>query len=372
MRTSSDPVPFDTVSFDVVASTGRYGVAIAPGLLDAVLADTGEDRVWIVDAFLRDRIVAAGIDPIAIAADEGAKSLDRMTDLIVALRDRGAVRGTTVVAIGGGVVQDAAAFAASVYMRGVKWVYVPTTLLAMTDSCIGGKSSINVGSYKNIVGTFHPPERVLVDPTLAASLTPEQVAAGLCEAAKICLCRGPETIDAYLELEPDVGAAPAGLARVIALSLDAKKWFIEVDEFDRAERLILNFGHTFGHALEAASGFAVSHGIAVGLGMLAALEMGLARAPSPRVAAFRRHVAALVATVDGLATTLAAVDPAAVMRAFEADKKHGRDFYAVILPDAAGRVERRLLPRTADTRAQIGRGVAAMLTPLWRDQAIAG
>lgn len=362
------PTSFKPASFAVTASTGIYAVEIATGSLDALLNETGGDRVFVVDAFLADRVRAAGIDPIAIEADETAKSLDRMTDLIVALRDRRATRGTMLVAVGGGVVQDTAAFAASIYMRGIDWVYVPTTLLSMTDSCIGGKSSINVGKYKNIVGTFHPPQKVLVDPALAGTLSTEQVAAGLCEAVKISLCRGPETIDAYLELAPTVDAASDELARIIALSLHAKKWFIEVDEFDRAERLILNFGHTFGHALEAASNFAVSHGIAVGLGMLAAIEMGVSGAPSLRLAAFRAHVARLVGTTEGLAETLSGVDLAEVMTAFEADKKHGRDVYAVILPDAEGRVERCLLPRTAETRARIERAVAAMLTPLWREE----
>ena len=356
--------------FDVTASTGAYAVEIATGSLDALLAQGDGDRVFVVDAFLRDRVAAAGIDPIVIAADESAKSLDRMADLIVSLRDRRATRGTTLVAVGGGVIQDAAAFAASVYMRGIEWAYVPTTLLSMTDSCIGGKSSINVGPYKNIVGTFHPPARVLVDPALADTLSAEQVAAGLCEAAKICLCRGPDTINAYVTLAPGVDATPGELERVIELSLGAKKCFIEVDEFDRGERLLLNFGHTFGHALEAASGFAVSHGIAVGLGMLAAIEMAQATEPHAlpsEVVAFRQHVCDLVAAVDGLAETLAGVELDRVMAAFEADKKHGRDFYAVILPRPDGRIERRLLPRTADTRTQIGRAAAAMLTPLWRE-----
>lgn len=355
-------------SFDVTASNGRYAVEIASGSLDALFAEAGGDRVFVVDAFLRDRVVAAGIDPIVIAADEAAKSLDRMTDLIVALRDRGATRGTTLIAVGGGVVQDASAFAASVYMRGIDWIYVPTTLLSMTDSCIGGKSSINVGPYKNIVGTFHPPQRVLVDPALASTLSEEQIAAGLCEAAKICLCRGPEAIRDYIALAPSVHSTPAELEQIVELSLSGKKWFIEVDEFDRAERLILNFGHTFGHALEASSAFAVSHGIAVGLGMLAAIEMATtsySEAPPPELLAFRDHIATLLASVTGLAETLAAVDLAATMTAFEADKKHGRDVYAVIVPNSSGRIERRLLPRTADTRLEIERAAAAMLTPLW-------
>ena len=351
-------------SFDVATSTGSYGVAIAPGALGTTLGEGGE-RVYMVDAFLADRVRAAGVDPIVIKADEGAKSLDRMTELVVAMRERRATRNTVLVAVGGGVVQDAAAFVASIYMRGLDWVYVPTTLLSMTDSCIGGKSSINVGKYKNIVGTIHPPVRVVVDPTVAETLSVEQRAAGLCEAVKICLCRGPEAFHAYLALSPSPAMPADALAKVMALSLGAKKWFIEIDEFDKAERLLLNFGHTFGHALEAASGFGVSHGIAVGLGMLAALHLGEAMgrdyACAPHVAAFRAHVTALVGSVDGLADVLAGVEVSALIDAFESDKKHARDRYAVIIVTQEGAVERRFVPRDADSAALIERAFGAML-----------
>ncbi len=351
-------------SFEVATSTGRYGVAIAPGALVELLAEPGE-RLYMVDAFLAERVRAAGIDPIVIEADERAKSLDRMADLVIAMRERRATRDTVLVAVGGGVVQDAAAFVASVYMRGIDWIYVPTTLLGMADSCIGGKSSINVGSYKNLVGTIHPPIRVIVDPALADTLSAEQRAAGLCEAVKICLCRGQPAFDAYMALAPAPDIPAEALAEVIALSLDAKRWFIERDEFDRAERLLLNFGHTFGHALEAASGFAVSHGIAVGLGMLAALHLGTAMgrdyAAAPHVVRFRTHVADLVGCVDGLGEVLSRVEVPALLDAFESDKKHRRDLYAVILVAAEGSVERRFLPRDAASAAMIAGAFRAMI-----------
>lgn len=361
-------------SFDVATSTGPYGVAIAPGALGTTLRQDGE-RVYMVDAFLAERVRAAGIDPIVIEADESAKSLDRMTGLVVAMRERRATRDTVLVAVGGGVVQDAAAFVASVYMRGLDWVYVPTTLLSMVDSCIGGKSSINVGKYKNIVGTIHPPVQVVVDPLVAETLSVQQRAAGLCEAAKICLCKGPDAFDAYLALRPAPDMSADALAGVIALSLDAKRWFIEVDEFDRGERLLLNFGHTFGHAVESASGFAVSHGIAVGLGMLAALHLGEAMgrdyAAAYHVPAFRAHVAELVGWVEGLADVLAPIGVPALMDAFESDKKHARDRYAVIVVADDGAVERRFLPRDARSAALIAQAFGAMLAD-WTDRPVAG
>ena len=351
-------------SFDIVSTTGSYGVQIEPGLLDRTIAAPGE-RLFIVDEFLAKRLRDAGIDPVAIVADEHAKSLDRMTEVIVALRERRTTRNSELIAIGGGVVQDIAAFAASIYMRGVGWTYVPTTLLSMTDSCIGGKSSINVGKYKNIVGTFHPPSAVLVDPALTHTLSAEQKAAGLIEAAKICQCRGSKVFGRYLALMPEVGADDGRFAAIIDESLRAKKWFIEVDEFDRAERLLLNFGHTFGHAIEAATGFAVSHGIAVGLGMLAAIElsqaMGLSSPQVPEIARFRKHIEGLVDVVEDLPAILAKVSLPALLEAFGSDKKHGRDRFAVIVMTGTAEVERRFLPRDDSSSALIQSAFQAML-----------
>lgn len=336
--------------FDISASTGSYGVRIEPQSLASLLAEAG-DRVFIVDAFLEAQVRAAGIDPIVIVADEPAKSLDRMTDVIVGLRERRATRATTLIAVGGGIVQDIAAFTASIYMRGIDWIYVPTSLLSMVDSCIGGKSSINVGPYKNLVGTFHPPVQVLIDPVLTGTLNAEQHAAGLIEAAKICFCRGPAAFSYYAGLESSARADVEPLAALIYHSLLSKKWFIEIDEFDRGERLLLNFGHTFGHAIETASDFAVSHGIAVGLGMLIALDLGetLGRkyGSVENVARLRAHILELLNLVPGLPAALRNTAMPRLMEAFRSDKKHNRQNYAVIVVTETGNVERLMLPRDA-------------------------
>lgn len=362
-------------SFDVRSSTGSYAVAIAAGSLQATLAEAGE-RILIVDEFFAPSMVRAGRDPIALAADERTKSLDMMTELIATIRNRHATRDTTLIAIGGGVVQDAAAFAASVYMRGIPWIYVPTTLLGMADSCIGGKSSINVGKYKNIVGTYHPPESVVIDPAVIWSLSVEQRAAGLCEAAKICLCRGPGALELYLAHAPSVASNERTLTAVIDISLRAKKWFIEIDEFDRAERLLLNFGHTFGHAIEAASGFKVSHGVAVGLGMTAAFHLGASLGrdygAELRIAAFRAHIDALLDTVGGLSEVLGRVSIEDLMDAFRSDKKHSHESFAVILINPAGAAECVMLPRNPETASKIEAAFASVLverTQVKRDAA---
>lgn len=347
--------------FEVQSASGPYRISIIEHGFDALLKG-GEHRIFLADEYFAARIAKAGIDPIVIAADEHAKSLDRIGAIVTALRRAGATRDTMLVAVGGGVVQDIVTFVASIYMRGVRWTYVPTTLLAMVDSCIGGKSSINVGEFKNIVGTFHPPVEIVIDPELTGTLNIEQRAAGLCEAAKICLCRSAEDYAAYRADDATTDSDTETLTRVIERSLRAKAWFIEVDEFDRAERLVLNFGHSFGHAIEAASGFRVSHGIAVGLGMLAAIEVGrtMGRTYNAAVAEFADHIRELLRAVPDLPAIIASLSGDDLMRALQSDKKHSQSHYALILIDDHGRPARVLMPRDERSDALIAHGFAAL------------
>lgn len=349
--------------FEIRAASGTYTARIQPGSLEQVVKGGG-DIVILCDAYFADRFEGRGVPVISLPALETTKSLDEIPRVIAALREAGASRRTRLIAVGGGIVQDVAGFVASVYMRGVKWDYAPTTLLAMVDSCIGGKSSINVGPYKNLVGTFHPPQAILIDPGLCETLSADQRIAGLCEAAKICFARSPETFEAYLALEPVVGAGPEVLGEVIGLSLASKKWFLEIDEFDQAERLLLNYGHTFGHAIESASDFRLSHGIAVGLGMMAAGAMSrslgrVAEGEGPP-AVFESHIDCLLLETPDLGPLVAGLTPDRLIKAFRGDKKHTADTFAVVLPLATGGVERIELSRSSETEALIQTAFAQM------------
>ena len=214
------------------------------------------------------------------------------------MRELGANRATHLIAIGGGVIQDIVTFCASVYMRGLRWTYMPTTFLSMADSCIGGKSSINVMGYKNLVGNFYPPSQVLIDVDFVDTLDAEKVVGGLFEAAKICYARSYGEFAAYLAEHPASKMSLDVAHVVIVRALRTKKWFIEIDEFDKKERLLLNFGHTFGHAIEAGGDFSVPHGIAVGLGMLVAIKYaGLRQWLSP---GGEEHTAALAAHIRAM------------------------------------------------------------------------
>lgn len=352
-----------SASFEIRSASGTYTARIQAGSLEELI-ERGGDVVILCDAWFADRFEGRGVPVISLPALETSKSLDEIPRVIMALREAGASRRTRLVAAGGGIVQDIAGFVASVYMRGLKWDYAPTTLLAMVDSCIGGKSSINVGPYKNLVGTFHPPQAILIDPALCGTLSADQRVAGLCEAAKICFARSAEAFAAYLALEPGVAAGPEVLSDVIGLSLASKKWFLEIDEFDQAERLLLNYGHTFGHAIESASDFRLSHGIAVGLGMMAAGAMsrslGRVEVDAGPTAAFESHIDTLLRETPDLGPLVADLSPDRLIKAFRGDKKHTADTFAVVLPLAAGGVERVELCRSPETEALIQTAFAQM------------
>lgn len=345
-----------SASFSISSSTGNYDVFVRNGIFAETLSRV-EEAYIVSDEFFRPRFRGSSADPIFIEATEFAKSLDQMPRLIEQLRAAGVNRSTHLVAIGGGVIQDIAAFISSVYMRGITWSYDPTTVLAMVDSCIGGKSSINVGPYKNLVGTFHPPGPILIDPALAETLPRDQFASGLIEAAKICFCRGPESFATHLACEPSTTMSTDALERVIVNSLLAKKHFIEIDEFDKKERLLLNFGHTFGHAIEGASHYGIPHGIAVGLGILCSLAFQRSRridfTQLPSVLELEAHLDRMIRTLPGLREQLQAISLTEVLERFASDKKHTTDRYTLILISPAGEVVMEQITRTPDLESRV-------------------
>jgi 3-dehydroquinate synthase len=204
---------------------------------------------------------------------EEKKNLESVQNVLASMAAYGVTRNDQIIAVGGGALQDLVTLAASVYMRGIDWHYVPTTLMSMLDSCIGGKSSINLGEYKNLVGNFYPPKSILIDPIFLSTLDIVDIAAGLAEGVKICFALDNEKFLRFQKCIDNWKSKGYGedILKAIFLSLESKKWFVEVDEFDKKERKLLNFGHSFGHALESASGYALPHGIAVFVGMYAAI-----------------------------------------------------------------------------------------------------
>jgi 3-dehydroquinate synthase len=342
--------------FNIISAQGDYNIEIRSGLLKDVLNRSGHNII-IADAFFTGYLTEAGLPFLAVRAEESAKSLDAIPEIIVQLRKLGCNRHSCLIALGGGIIQDLVTFVASIYMRGIRWVYIPTTLLGMTDSCIGGKSSINVGEYKNIVGTYCPPVSIFLDPGLTETLSAEQRVAGLIEAAKICYCRSDGAFERYLSHNPYPAMPADKFEPIIVESLSAKKWFIEIDEFDKNERLLLNFGHTFGHALEGASHFRISHGVAVGVGILCAIaiaaNLGISSGNNPSINLLKSHIEQLLEAVPNLASELNSLVIDDILERFIADKKHHTETYVLVGPTAKGGVTFIHLPKEAESLSLI-------------------
>jgi len=218
---------------------------------------------------------------LAFPAGEGRKTRDTWADLTDRLLAHHVGRDAVIVAVGGGVVGDVAGFVAATYLRGIPVVQVPTTMLAMIDSSIGGKTGVNTPAGKNLVGAFHRPRLVLADLATLDTLPAQQLAAGLSEAVKHGVIADADYF-AFLEREQSAVSAKqdAALERVVARSVEIKAGIVSADEREAGIRAALNFGHTVGHAVESASGYSLLHGEAVAIGMAyearLAERMGLA------------------------------------------------------------------------------------------------
>lgn len=332
-------------SMVIQSHAGPYRVHFTDSLASALRpADSGSPAWILVDELVLKHhgaeLSAAGVSSdrlIPIEAIEENKSYDRVGPWIVRLLEGGLRRDGVIVAVGGGIVQDIACFIATVVMRGIRWRYVPTTLLAQCDSCIGAKSSINIASFKNQLGSFHAPSEVHVLGRLLRSLPEEAVRAGFGEIVKFHLLEGDE---AWSRVREELRWDDLDcVSRLVERSLRMKKRYIEQDEFDRGIRNLLNYGHTFGHAFESATEFRLPHGLAVALGMSAATfvseRLGLAPAG--------HH-----AEVDGVLCKiyqdsrreLAASSLDAIMRAMRTDKKHVHGASFAILTRGPGRMSK--------------------------------
>lgn len=202
-----------------------------------------------------------GAEILTLPQGEAHKDLTQWQTVLTALTEMGLTRADCAVAVGGGTVSDVVGFAAATYLRGIGFYTVPTTLLAQVDASVGGKTGVDFSGFKNAVGAFYQPRGVWIDPTVLNTLTARQSASGMAEVVKAAAVGDAELFGMLLSGKYD-------LPTVIDRAVDFKRRVVETDETDRGLRRVLNFGHTLGHALEAASGYTLTHGEAVGLGML--------------------------------------------------------------------------------------------------------
>jgi len=264
---------------------GKYSASFICSGIGLLNKELVENAIYIIDKKVAElyksklnKVLETG-RILLIEATEENKSLDKFPNYVDALVSLEVRRGQPLVAIGGGVIQDITCFLATTMMRGLPWIFYPTTLLAQSDSCIGSKSSINSGEVKNILGTFTPPESVVIDVDFLATLEKEEILSGIGEMLKVHAIDSPESFDEIASAYGDILSDPSTMEKFIRNSLLMKKKLIEIDEFDKGPRNVMNYGHSFGHAIESATNYAIPHGVAVTIGMdlanFVAVELGV-------------------------------------------------------------------------------------------------
>ena len=281
--------------------------------------------------------VGRKVDLIVMPDGERSKTLPELEKLASKLVSLGADRRSVLLALGGGVVGDVGAFLASIYMRGIPVVQIPTTLLAQVDSAIGGKTGVNLKAGKNLLGTFHQPVAVLVDPDVLATLPEREYRSGLFEAMKYGVIRNGAIFD-LMESKGDALLRRDGspLEVLIADCIRVKAEVVSADERESGERRILNFGHTIGHALEAETNYTrLLHGEAVGWGMIAASLIGTETGVTD--AATAQRVISLVQAYGPLPRVK--VDGKRIVKRLLSDKKTMGGIPHFVLPTAIGEVQ---------------------------------
>jgi 3-dehydroquinate synthase len=252
-------------SIKIKSNFGQYEVSFTE-TVEQILENISKDDIVIIDSNVYDLYKQFNLSKnlvIKFDCSESTKTLDGAIEILQKLIDNKVKSNANIFAVGGGILQDVVGFVCSIYCRGIKYSLVPTTLLSQCDSCIGGKTSINFESVKNILGSFYPPEKILICTKFTKTLTKKDLLSGFGEIIKFNILKNSIRDFNNLFNENDI----TGL---VYESLRYKTSIIEIDEFDKKERKFLNFGHTFGHALESVSNYEIPHGTAVLLGILIA------------------------------------------------------------------------------------------------------
>ncbi|HEY5852242.1 MAG TPA: 3-dehydroquinate synthase [Lysobacter sp.] len=340
-----------------VEGESLYDISIGPGLLSnpalvghvlrgrhaLVVSDTNVAPLYAdrVEETLRTARPGIQLARFVMPSGEQEKTLTRFCECLDALATLGATRDAAVIALGGGVIGDLGGFAAACWMRGIDVVQVPTTLLAMVDSSVGGKTGVDLKAGKNLAGAFHAPRAVIADTTTLHTLPPRELRAGLAEVVKYGAIFGADFLGWLESHAPALAAGDdAALAEAIERSCLYKAEVVARDPYEHGERALLNFGHTFGHAIEAEQGYAgagsdaLNHGEAVAVGMVLAAKLSSALGRAP--AADAQRLQALLQRF-GLPTRIPpGLDPQALLARMCLDKKADAGGLRFILWDRAG------------------------------------
>ena len=326
-------VPYDVLLEEgILDQAGFYTAQAARGRHALIVADQNVAALYLARVSESYRTAGFKVDTCAIAAGENYKTLDTLGQVLEAAAEAHLTRGDLLVALGGGVTGDITGLAAALYMRGVDFVQIPTTLLAMVDAAVGGKTAVNLPAGKNLCGAFWQPRLVLCDPTALQTLPPRVFAEGMAEVIKHGAICEAGLLDRVARGEK--------LAGLIADCIRIKGDIVHRDEHEGGLRRLLNFGHTFGHALEKLSGYTMYHGEGVGVGMLiaacAAERSGLCEA-----GVFDELRTLLTAHKLPVSTPFSA---AQVAQSAQGDKKRQGNTLILVLPVARGQCALRPMP----------------------------
>lgn len=254
------------MKFKIKSSIKNYNLWFIKSYKKKIL-EYDENQLFIIDQkvfklFFKNKIKIN--NSILIKSNENNKSYQQIANTINKIIKKKINKKSKIVAIGGGITQDITSFICSIYFRGIDWDFFPTTLLAQGDSCIGGKTSINFGKFKNQLGNFNPPSNIYIDIFFLKKLSVRDIKSGIGEMSHLLAVKSNfnfDFVDKYHKKK-------ISLKKLILRSLQSKKYYIEKDEFDKKERKLLNFGHTFGHAIESATNYKIPHGICVAHGCI--------------------------------------------------------------------------------------------------------
>ncbi len=327
---------------------GPYDIHFADDALEALDAAVPDQTHFLIDRRVAELYgpsihnILSSPSVLLVQATEDNKTLDRFGAYVQHLVDRGVRRDQMLIAIGGGILQDITAFLAATLLRGVAWRFLPTTLVAQADSCIGSKCAVNAGASRDILGAFTPPQRIDLSTRFLRTLDDRDLRSGVGEMLKIHAIDGPQTFDMLAETYDGVFTDAGVMKATIRRSLAIKKDYVERDEFDCGPRNLFNYGHSFGYAIEFATGFAVPHGIAVSIGMDMANWVA-ARLGVGSEAHYERMHPILKANYRGFDTR--PVPHGRFLYALSRDKKNiGVGSVTLILPDRDGRMGRDSYP----------------------------
>ncbi|MBN1870819.1 MAG: iron-containing alcohol dehydrogenase [Candidatus Omnitrophica bacterium] len=344
-------------SFSVRSLFREYSVEFIDNLKQRIRSLVDKGHFFVIDAGVYDLYqdcfkTVVSKDALFIEeAIEKAKTFENSYSLIKRLMASGVRKNTTLVAVGGGVIQDLTAFVSSILFRGIEWMFFPTTLLAQADSCIGSKTSINMEGYKNILGNFYPPSKIFIDLKFLESLNDGDIKSGIGEMMHFYFVAGSPYAEKIATHYQELFAGREWFGEYIDASLAIKKDVIERDEFDKGERNLFNYGHTFGHAIETITDYKVPHGQAVTLGMDIANYISLQRGMID-LEIFGRMRQILMNNLPKLEISDEQMDR--YMDALSKDKKNTNQGLTCILTEGPGRMKRVCIPMDEPLRNMIG------------------